>query len=160
MMRSIFLSAILLVMGVGCVTETRTYTLAVRNGLNSPVSICLTKTYGPDEDVWISPEELVEPPHPATDQKPPGAVLLPGQTATRGPFTGEFDPYRGRAFLRVYLGTPNLVQMSAISKGSPDRLDVPLDVGMNQIEIKDGEGGRMTAVRVTGPWPTTQPTMP
>lgn len=160
MKRSILLCVVLLLSAVGCFNETRTYSLSVRNELTSPVSICLTKTHGPDEDAWQSPEELVEPPRPATDQTPPGAVILPGQTATRGPFTGRFDPDRGRAFLRVYAGTPNLTQMNAISPGSADRLDIPLDVGTNRIEIKEGEGGKMTAECVTGPWPATQPMAP
>jgi hypothetical protein len=76
------------------------------------------------------------------------------------PFTGRFDPDRGRAFLRVYAGTPNLTQMNAISQGSPDRLDVPLEEGQNRIEIKPAEDGSMTAERVIGPWPATQPVNP
>jgi hypothetical protein len=87
-------------------------------------------------------------------------VIPPGKTLNGPPFTGRFDRDRGRAFLRVYAGTPNLTQMNAISPGSPDRLDVPLDLGMNRIEIKKGENGSMTAEKVEGEWPTTQPMLP
>jgi hypothetical protein len=87
-------------------------------------------------------------------------VIPAGKTLNAPPFTGRFDPDRGRAFLRVYAGTPNLTQMNAIDAGNPDRLDVPLEVGMNRIEIKLGEDGNMTAMRVTGPWPTTKPVDP
>ena len=64
---------------------------------------------------------------------------------------------RGRAFLRVYLGTPTLTEMNAISPGSADRMDLALDPGLNRIEIKPADGGGMTAVRVNGPWPATRP---
>ena len=66
----------------------------------------------------------------------------------------------GPGIFAVYAGTPNLTQMNAISQGSPDRLDVPLEVGENRIEIKSAEDGNMTAERVIGPWPATQPVAP
>jgi hypothetical protein len=157
MNRSSIWCLLLLVTGPGCFTETRTYSMSVRNELPRPVSVCVTKTYGPSETMWASPEELIEPPHPASDQTPPGMVIPAGKTLNAPPFTGRFDPDRGRAFLRVYAGTPDLTQMNAMSKGSPDRLDVPLETGDNRIEIKVGEDGNMTAERVMGAWPATQP---
>jgi len=144
----------------GCFYETRQYSMSVRNELATPVSVCLTKTWGTDEPMWESPEQLAQPPRPASDQTPPGKVIPPGKTLNAPPFTGRFDPDRGRAFLRVYAGTPNLTQMNAISQGSPDRLDVPLEEGQNRIEIKPAEDGSMTAERVIGPWPATQPVNP
>jgi hypothetical protein len=143
----------------GCFTETRSYSISVKNELSTPVSICLTKAHGPPERGWESPEELIQPPHPASDQKPPGAMIPPGKTAERV-VQGDFDPSRGRAFLRVYAGTPNLTEMNAISPGSADRMDIPLDPGLNQIEIKTAETGGMTAVHVNGLWPATKPAMP
>jgi hypothetical protein len=160
MIRRWLLCLLLMVLTGGCFGETRQYSMSVRNDLSTPISVCLTKTYGPEEDLWESPEQLIQPPRPATDQTPPGIVIPPGKTASRPSFTGVFDPDRGRAFLRVYAGTPDLTQMNAISRGSPDRLDVPLEIGMNRIDIRPGDGGAMTAVRVDGPWPTTQPLFP
>jgi len=160
MHRTLIPSLILLLTATGCFTETRTYSMAVRNQLASPVSVCVTKDYGPYEKMWESPEEMIEPPHPASDQTPPGMVIPPGKTLNAPPFTGKFVPDRGRAYLRIYFGTPTLTQMNAISPGNPDRLDVPLDEGLNRIEIKTGEDGKMTAARVIGPWPTTQPGTP
>jgi hypothetical protein len=151
---------LLLLTATGCFNETREFSMSVRNELSTPVSICVTKTHGPQEPMWQSPENLVQPPHPASDQTPPGMMIPPGRTLNAPPFTGRFDPDLGRAFLRVYAGTPNLTQMNAISAGSPDRLDIPLELGMNRIAIVKGENGNMTAVRVTGPWPATQPTAP
>jgi hypothetical protein len=160
MNRNLIASFVLLIAATGCFTETRTYSMSVRNRLATPVSVCVTKDYGPYEPLWESPEDKIEPPHPASDQTPPGIVIPPGKTLSAPPFTGKFDPDRGRAYLRIYNGTPTLTQMTAISPGNPDRLDVPLDEGLNRIEIKTGEDGRMTAARVTGPWPSTQPEKP
>jgi hypothetical protein len=150
----------ILLFSSGCFTETRTYSISVKNELSTPVSVCVTKTHGPPERGWESPEELIEPPHPASDQKPPGTVIPPGKISNKPPFSGDFDPARGRAFLRVYAGTPNLSEMNAISPGSTDRMDIPLEPGLNRIEIKTAENGGMTAVRVNGLWPATRPVQP
>jgi hypothetical protein len=144
----------------GCFTETRTYSMSVKNDLAAPVSVCVTKTHGPPEPGWESPEELIQPPHPASDQRPPGMVIPAGKTLNAPPFTGDFDPVSGRAFLRIYAGTPSLTEMNAISPGSSDRMDVPLEPGLNRIEIKQAENGGMTAVRANRPWPATRPVVP
>jgi hypothetical protein len=155
--RANFVSLALLVFTTGCFEETRTFSLAVRNGMPGPVSICITKSYGSLERGWEAPEDLAEPPHPPSDQTPPGIVLPPGRTLVREQFTGRFPTERGHAVMRVYAGTPNLTQMTAIDVGSSSRLDVTLNPGPNRLEIKPTEDGRMTAVFVTGPWPTAQP---
>ena len=140
------LSAVALVpMLVGCLNETRTYSLSVRNGLTTPIRVCLTKSNGPSEPDWMSPEEAAAPPHPASDQRPPGQILKPGQTASLSNVAGSFDPRFGRAFLRVYLGDPTLTEMLAISAGSSNRVDVPLDPGPNRLVVQLGRDGRMTA---------------
>ena len=100
-LRGSVVAAALALAAVGC-TETRTYTVAVRNDLDRPVTVCLTKTYGPAEDGWESPEEAAGPDHPASDERPPGVVVRPGKTAREGPISGEFYRDRGRAVLRVY----------------------------------------------------------
>jgi hypothetical protein len=50
--------------------------------------------------------------------------------------------------------------MNAISAGSENRLDVPLDAGENRLIIKQTDGGNMTAIRQSIPWPATQPGQP
>ena len=134
-----------LAVGVGC-TETQMYSVSVRNTTARPVTVCLTKTYGPAEPGWESPEQMAGPAYPASDERPPGAVVLPGKTASEGPIPGDFYRDRGRAVLRVYGGTPTLTQMNAISPGSPDRLDVPLHPGGNAVVVELGPDGRMEAV--------------
>ena len=143
--------------GVGC-TETQTYSISVRNATPGPVTVCLTKTYGPSEPGWESPEEMAGPAYPASDEQPPGVVVAPGRTAAEGPIPGEFYKDRGRAVLRVYAGTPTLNQMNAISPGSLDRLDVPLHPGGNRVVVEQGYDGRMHAVPAG--MPSTQPFEP
>ena len=135
-------AALGLVLAVGC-TETRTYSLSVRNATARPVTVCLTKSYGPAEAGWESPEQVAGPAYPASDEGVPGTVVRPGQTASEGPVAGEFYNDRGRAVLRVYAGTPSLNQMNAMSPGSLDRLDVPLHAGGNALVVRDGDDGRM-----------------
>jgi hypothetical protein len=151
--RAIFL-LVMLGLGTGCL-ETRTYTLTVHNSLPTDVSICVTKRNGPMERGWESPEQLAAPPHPASDQKTPGVIVPAGKTANSGSFSGQFDHAGGRAILRVYAGRPTLTEMNAISVGSVNRLDVPLDEGANRIEIKQAADGSMTAMRMPGPGPAT-----
>ncbi len=130
---------------LGC-TETRTYRVSVRNDLDRPVTVCLTKTVGPAEAGWESPEELAGPAYPASDERPPGTVVPPGKTATEGPIPGEFYHDQGQADLRVYLGRPTLTQMNAVSRGSPDRVDVQLRPGVSRLVVQRGDDGRLQAV--------------
>jgi hypothetical protein len=131
---------------VGC-TQTQTYSVSVRNNLAGPVTVCLTKAGGPAEAGWESPEELAGPEHPASDERPPGVVVPAGKVAVLPPTPGEFyrDP-RAHAVLRVYAGTPRLSAMNAVSRGSADRLDVPLQPGVNRLVVQVSDAGRMEAV--------------
>ncbi len=144
-----FICVSLAVFATGCM-ETRGYSIYVKNRLDTPVSICLTKTYGPLEHGWVSPEDLASPTQPASNNTPPGAILPPGKVANRQ-VTGRFVPGRGRAVLRVYAGTPNLSEMNAISQGSVNRLDLNLNPGWNGFDVELGVDGRMSATRIKPP---------
>jgi hypothetical protein len=140
----------------GC-TESRSYDLTIRNDLPTPVTACLTKTGGPREAAWTSPEQKVIPPTPASDNVPPGVVIPPGGLATRNGVKGLFDPNYGRAYLRVYEGTPGLNEMTAISKGSTRRVDVLLTPGENRLIIEPDKAGNMTVVTPDAQASTTRP---
>ena len=147
----------LLSIAAGCFNQTLSYSLSVKNSLSKPVSICTTKYHGPDEDGWESPEELADVTRPAADNRPPGVVIPPGRTVTNNTLTGSFDRETGQAILRVYAGTPNLSQMNAISRGSINRLDVPLYPGWNGLVIGSDADGYMTATRLDAPTQSGHP---
>ncbi len=135
---------------VGC-TQTRSYTVSVRNELTRPVTVCMTKTAGPAEEGWETPEQVAGPAFPATDDRPPGVIVRPGKTASsKEPVSGDFYR-RGRAILRVYVGATTLSQILAMSPGDLDRLDVPLHAGANVIVVQQGPDGRVRALPAGGP---------
>ncbi len=138
----------LLVASVGCMTEKRSYQVTVENKLSRPVTVWLVKEYGPMEDGWLSPEQIATLANPPADDHLPAVVLPPGRHADRGPINGSFDPVHGRAYLRVYSGTPTLTEMLAIGKGSLSRMDLLLQPGANAFEIDDDDG-LMKATKVT-----------
>lgn len=131
----------LLFSAIGCSSEQRHYELSVENQLAKPITFWLVKQHGPMEDGWLSPEQIATLAAPPEDDQLPAVVVPAGKTAsTRGPVTGEFDKARGRAFMRVYSGTPTLTEMLAVGRGSANRLDVPLRPGRNRVVIHDRNG--------------------
>src|SRR4051812_25827283 len=65
------------VMAVGC-ARTETYDVTVKNELQQPVTIWLTKVGGSIESQWFSPEELAMGTRP--NERIAGAALAPGKT--------------------------------------------------------------------------------
>jgi len=145
----------LLGMSVGCMSEKRVYQVSVRNDLAEPITVWLVKEYGPVEAGWESPEDVAVE-NPITDEVLPAIKVPPGKTASRGPIEGRFDKFKGRAYLRVYLGTPTLTEMLAMGKESLSRLDLLLQPGANAYVV-DEQVGRIAGTRVA---PTTQPEAP
>jgi hypothetical protein len=141
----------LLGMSVGCMTEKRVYQVSVKNDLAEPITVCLVKEYGPVEKGWESPEDVAVS-HPITDDFLPSIVVAPGKSRSSAPVEGSFDKVKGRAYLRVYLGTPTLTEMLAIGKGSLSRLDLLLQPGTNSYVV-DEEVGKIVGNRV----PSTEP---
>jgi hypothetical protein len=147
----------LLSVATGCFYDTQAYSLYVKNSLSTPVSVCTTKYHGPSEAGWESPEDLADLSRSASDNRPPGVVIPPGKTVTNHNLIGTFDSRTGQAMLRVYAGTPNLSQMNAISRGSINRLDLPLYPGWNGFVVETSEKGYMTAKRLDAPPQGVQP---
>lgn len=141
----------LIVLSVGCSTERRSYDVAVENRLATPITFWLTKEYGPMEAEWLSPEQVATLTDPPDDDKLPDIVVPPGRTmTTRGPLTGSFDKARGRAYLRVYSGSPTLTEMLAMGRGSLHRADVLLRPGANRVIVQD-KNGFMDAALIGAP---------
>lgn len=124
----------------GC-ARTEAFDVVVRNETAQPVTLVLTKSGPPYERLWASPEDLVVE-SPDDDERHSFVVLEPGREADVS-LAGRFA--RGsRGLLRVYRGDLDLSAMSAISRVSPNRLDLPLRPGPNEFLITD-RGRRLAA---------------
>lgn len=159
-MRPISLSAVAVVglafMVAGCsvvtnmTTVKRNFTVAVRNDTGGPMKVGLAKSGPPAEEGWASAEDVA-----IANAKEPdaswGQLVQPGQSATIGPVDGRFSE-GVLGLLRVYAGEPTMSDMLAISRGSPNRLDLPLRPGVNRFVIFD-DGGRIAAKRLPEPAP-------
>ena len=133
---------------VGC-AETRTFQLAVRNETGQPLTCGVTKEGGKYERQWRSPEQAVVRTTGADERGWDSVVVPPGETRSAGPVKGNFSG-GAAAILRVYAGDLKLSDVLAISRGSPGRVDVPLEEGRNAIIIRDA-GGKLTYDRVPVP---------
>jgi hypothetical protein len=120
----------------GC-ARTETFDITVRNDTEGPVTIALTKDGPPFERMWAGPEDLAIE-SPKADEQHAYVVLEPGKVGEVS-VQGKFD--RGtRGYLRVYRGAPDISGMIAIGPVSPNRLDVPLRAGANQVVIAEANG--------------------
>jgi len=140
-MRTIPVIALLCTL-VGCAAR-QTYQVSVANRSGEPITFGLVKQGDPFERQWMSPEFAAR-----VNEKPNAAMwaaLPPGKTAHTEPVRGRF--YKGaEAYLRIYQGDLKLVDILAISRGQPNRLDIPLHPGLNRFVVSDKEG-EFTAVR-------------
>ena len=123
---------------VGCATRTETFDVTVRNESAGPVTIWLTKTGGPEEEGWRSPESIAIN-FVVEDEQIGGVIVPPRNTATTGKTKGKFerDSY---AVLRVYRGEMKMSEMLANGKDSPNRADLILDPGVNRLVVTDAAG--------------------
>ena len=138
------LSLILLIVGCHSV-ENRSYDVNVKNDSIKPVTIWLTKNGPPWEAGWKSPEDLAIE-SPKNDERIAGVVVPPGKTASTGKIAGQFEPHVD-AILRVYLGQKTFDDLLAVSHDSPDRIEVVLKPGVNQIVVRD-DNGSIKATRI------------
>ena len=146
-------SAALVLLLVGCGGKTQTYDVSVSNDTQAPITVWLTKDGGPYEKHWRSPEDLaMESPGGA---KIAGVKIPAGQSAATGPVKGKFAPGSG-AILRVYAGDYDFSDLLAVSRGSPNRADVPLYPGANRLSVtRDAKG---VVVKPAEDWIPREPT--
>jgi hypothetical protein len=138
-----FISVMLL---VGCSTEKRSYEITVHNQASKPITVGQVKD-GESDEMWVTPEELAIR-HAREGDQMWGRVVKPGQTASAGPISGTFERTES-AWLRVYRGVPGFSEMLAISRKNPDRLDIRLRPGKNEMVITD-ETGRLEVKQPEG----------
>jgi hypothetical protein len=133
------LAVFVALMATGCATRS-TYDVTVTNRLSGPITVWMTKAKpagnGQYERGWMPPEAAaVGTVGPATELG--GVAVEPGETAhanVTGTIAGD-----DVAVLRVYRAV-DLNAILALSHGSPDRLDIPLDPGNTDIDITKQNG--------------------
>lgn len=129
---------LLLLFVIGCSGPTQTYNVAVRNDLDQPITVWLTKNAPPAESHWLSPEQLATYENP-TGERISGVVVPPGKTAETGNQKGHF-PAGTEAVLRVYLGKHTLDELLATGPRSSSRIDVTLSPGRSDLIVREREG--------------------
>lgn len=134
-----------LLLSVGC-AETRTFQIAVRNQTSNPITVGIAKEGGKYEPQWQAPEDAVVRTDGRDERGWDSIVIAPGDTGSAGPVSGDFSG-NAVAMLRVYAGDLKLSDVLAISRGSPNRVDIALEEGRNAIIIRD-EAGKLTYDRV------------
>jgi len=131
---------------VGCGTRAESYSVSVKNGTTGPLTIGFTKEGEPFEDLWMSPEDLAQDRAVKPETTSWGNLLPAGKTATTK--KDMVAHLRGDtvAYLRVYRGHINMLDILAISRGSASRVDLPLVPGTNKVVIIEREG-RLAAIK-------------
>lgn len=123
----------LLALLVGCGPETRSYNVTVQNNATEPMTLWLTKSGSPLEKNWISPEDLAVL-RMDKGSKLPGTVIPVGERRGIGPIAGKFAG-GSQAVLRVYRGQRKFDELLSMNADSPNRTDVQLVPGNNEILI-------------------------
>lgn len=128
----------------GCVARTETYDINIHNGTTQPLTITLAKEAGagrmpgPYESAWASPEDVAI--GSSTDREWWDRQLVPaGKDAWVHHLSGRFNADT-RGVLRCYLGDLKIEEVLSRAKGSPDRVDVPLTPGRNDITVVTRDG--------------------
>src|SRR5688572_28635538 len=137
MLRTLALT-VLAALLAGCGGKSQSYQVILRNESPRSVTVWLTKSGPPDEPGWKAPEDVAIESLGA--KEPLGGVIIPpGKTGETKKVRGTF-PEGTDAILRVYLGQLPFDDLLAISKGSPNRIDVVLRPGTNELTVRDSRG--------------------
>ncbi len=131
---------------IGC-APARTYDVKVRNDLNQPITVWLTKNGPPAEANWLSPEQIAMGENPAGGRVA-GSPVPSGKTAETGKIRGKFEA-GAQAVLRIYLGQPTLDELLAMSPQSQTRIDVILPPGQSSLIVRE-QAGKLVAEPAPG----------
>ena len=123
---------------VGCGGKSQSYRVIVHNESPRSVTVWLTKNGPPDEPGWKSPETVAIETL-GSDEPIAGVIIPPGKTGETPTVRGRF-PAGVDAILRVYLGQLAFDDLLAISRDSPNRIDVVLAPGTNELTVRDRRG--------------------
>jgi hypothetical protein len=121
-------------MAVGCASR-RNFDVTVTNRLGDPITVWMTKAKAVSGDEyergWMPPE-VAAVGTVGSSRSLGGVAVEPGETAHTN-LTGMIAN-DDVAILRVYRAA-DLNAILALNRGSPDRLDIPLDPGKTDIDI-------------------------
>ena len=137
---------------VGCSSaRTERFDVTVRNDTPRPLTLALVKDGPPYEAAWATPEDFAIDSSRRREEWAGKAGRLrglpPGKTAEVAGLTGQFAAGT-RAFLRVYNGDLTVSQMLSKAHDSPDRVDVILVPGANDLTVvPDGSAIKVRADR-------------
>jgi hypothetical protein len=144
------LAVLLLFLSINCAPKA-TFELSILNKTDHPLTVGMIKEGGPYDRNLASPEQLaIETSLEAL--APWGHVIPPGKQLDSPPITGSF-PRGSAAVLRVYRGEFTNAQLLAISNPSPDRAEVLLFPGLNQIIIRNDPDKGLLVQRVRSKTP-------
>jgi hypothetical protein len=123
---------------IGCAGRTQTYDISVKNDLDQPITVWLTKNGPPAEASWLSPEDLAMSQNPR-GEKIAGRAVPPGKTAETGAIKGKF-PSGTDAILRIYLGQHTLDELLSIGRKDTNRVEVVLSPGKSNLIVRQRDG--------------------
>jgi hypothetical protein len=135
MMRFMIRAALLCCLAtVGC--SMQSFDLVVTNRTSGAVTVWITKDHGPYEEGWGPPEIVALTPG---DTGRLGGHVLPAGQSSEAKVKAKIDS-DNVAILRIYAAT-DIDAILSISRGSPDRLDMPLDAGRSDLDVirQDGQ---------------------
>jgi hypothetical protein len=122
---------------VGC-SSSQTFNVTVTDKLSEPITVWMTKEKlaagNTAEPGWAPPEQLAVG---TTAEHVGGVAIEPGDTG-HTTLKGHIDA-DDVAVLRVYRAS-DLNMILTLHRGSPDRLDIPLDPGTTDIDIVKDKG--------------------
>jgi hypothetical protein len=140
-------SLLLVLPGCGSGAKSKSYQVLVRNESPRSVTVWLTKAIPSDEPGWRTPEDVAIA--NMGSREPVGGVIIPpGKLGETGKVSGKFTE-QDDAVLRVYIGQLAFNDLLAVSKGSPNRIDVVLQPGRNELVVK-GKRGAIIVDRADG----------
>lgn len=126
---------------IGCGPSTREYSVTIRNQSADPYTVLLTKDTGPIENGWLAPEDMASMLHAPPDWTIHRGILPPGKTADVKQ-SGQFYDTTN-AMLRGYRGELTFEQILGVGPDSPNRTEVKLVPGHNEVIIgPDGKAVR------------------
>jgi hypothetical protein len=138
-------AALLVFFSINCAPRV-SFQLSILNKTDQPLTVGVIKEGEPYERDLASPEQLAI--QTSLEALPPwGHVIPPGRTLDSPTITGTF-PRGAAAVLRVYRGEFTNAQLLAISNPSPDRAEVLLFPGLNQIIVQEDREKGLIVQRV------------